>query len=289
MSATAVRPPSTEVRVMLPHKPGVASRLRELWAYRATIPFFGARFIEKSYLRTWLGWLWIPLRPAIDVSTNVFVFGGLLSLPSNGVPYFLFFIIGNSVWQLFATGAYWATRSVELNRRYLRRLYIPRLTMLVGSIAPALLHFAIYGLIAAGAVGYFALHDGSTYLHLGPATLLVIPSLAMVVLMGWSIGLWTSVYAVEARDVRFGLAYVLGFWYFLTPVLYPLSAVPSAYSGIARFNPMTAPAEMVRYGFFGIGGVPVTSLVMAVGMIVVVGGGGLWFFSRSEERALNTL
>lgn len=276
-------------RVIEPRQPGPLERVREFWRYRRLIPYFGKRFIEKLYLRTWLGWLWIPLRPILDVGARVLIFGALLGVPSDGVPYLLFFLIGMSAWQFFATTTYWATRCVELNRRVLKRMYLPRLTVLVASVAPSALFYIMYMIIAAIVVAYYQIADGVFYLVLGPELLIAVAGLVLSTLLALSIGLFTSIWGAQARDVRFTLAYVLNFWFFLTPVIYPLSTIPEGFQTVASLNPMTAPIEMVRYGFLGSGEVPLTALAVSVGTIVVIALGGLAYFSRSEALALDGL
>lgn len=241
------------------------------------------------YVRTWLGKLWIPLRPVLDVGTRVLIFGGLLGVPSEGVPYAVFFVVGMTVWVLFASSLYWMTRSVELNRRFLKRMYVPRLTLLAAAIFPSGLWFVLYAAIAVIVLGYFAIVDGTLYLVASPALLLPVAGLCLIVALALAIGLWTSVYGAQARDVRFGLSYVLNVWIFLTPVLYPLSIVPDKYRTLAELNPMTAPVEMVRFGLFGTGGVPLLGLGATVATIAILGGFGLWFFIRSEAAALDNL
>ena len=70
----------------------------------------------------------------------------------------------------------------------------------------------------------------------------------MLLLFGLSIGLWTSVLAATARDVRFGFNYVMRLWFFITPVIYPVSAIPADFRPIAEYNPATAPVETAKHG-----------------------------------------
>lgn len=93
-------------------------------------------FIERRYRRTWLGWLWIPLRPGIDIASRVLLFGGFLGVASGDRPYFMFFIVGAAAWQVFMTTAQWATRALEINKAVLQRSGIPRLTATLGAIGP---------------------------------------------------------------------------------------------------------------------------------------------------------
>jgi len=275
--------------VIEPRRPGAAYAAAELWRSRRLIGWFGKRLLEKRYQRTWLGWAWLPLRPVLDVAARAFVFGSILAVPSDGVPYLLFFLIGMSAWNLFDESVFWSARALELNRRVLRRVYVSRLTMLVGSLAIGAIDYLIYIIMAALAVTYYLLADGTTYLDLGTNTLATFAGLGLIVLLAQSFGLWLSVLGAQARDVRFVLRYILGFWFFLTPVIYPLAAVPENLRWLAAVNPVTAPVEMVKYGLLGTGGIPMEALAVTLGFIVVVATTGLAFFRRSEAAAVDAM
>jgi lipopolysaccharide transport system permease protein len=278
-----------ESLVIEPRQGGVAARARDFWRYKRLIPFFGRRFIEKMYMRTWLGWLWIPLRPVLDVSARVLVFGTFLKAPSNGAPYFLFFILGVSLFRFFASTTQWATRSLELNRRTVQRLYLPRLCILFGALGPSSLFYSLYLLIAVIGFGYYYVVDDHLYLELSLSTLLFPAAILLAAALALSIGLFTSVYGAQARDVRFSLNYVMGFWLFLTPIIYPLSAVPDQYQTAMQLNPMTAPAEMTRLAILGTGDVPLLAVCSSLGVIAIIATFGLRFFAKSEAAAIDNL
>lgn len=288
LSARSAHPPRP-VYTITPRHAGPLQRLREAWAYRYLIPYFGKRYIEKRYSRTLLGRVWIPLRPALDVSARVLLFGGLLSLPSGGLPYFLFFVIGMSAWQLLDRTAYWSTRSLELNRRVLTRIYVPRLTAILAAVIPAILDFLLYTVMALIAVVYYRLADGVFYVEVSLRTVWTFVGLLLLILLGMAVGVWTSPFAVRARDVRFGLSYGLGLWFFVTPVIFPLGAVPSRFQALAEFNPATAPIEMVKFGLLGTGRIPFTSLVVTGATLLLLLVPGLWFFGRAEAAAVDHL
>ncbi len=282
-------PPEVPVRVIEPRQPGVLARIREFWLYRQLVLYFGWQFLEKLYAKTWLGWLWVPLRPILTIAPRVMVFSGILGAPSNGVPYLIFFVIGFSAWQFFALMLVWSTRSIDVSKRVLRRIYVPRLTCLLGSLVPALVNLALYMLIAAVTLAVFYAVDGTTHLELGLNTLALPVGLVLMALLALAIGCFTSVYGANARDVRFGMSYLVAFWFFLTPVIYPLSEVPAALEPVVTLNPMTAPIEMIRLGLFDSGQIPTVALLSCLGTILAVGIPGLWFFNRSEALALDSL
>jgi lipopolysaccharide transport system permease protein len=278
-----------QVRVITPRRQGAVERAREFWEYRRLLAFFARRFTEKMYIRTWLGRVWIPLRPVLSVGARVLIFGGLLSVPSEGKPYLIFFLVGVASWELFAQTAYWATRSIELSRGVLARIYVPRLTALVAAVVPSAINFLVYVAITFVAVLGYLVVDGVLYVELGAATLLAGAGLALMVLLALGIGLWTSIYGAQARDVRFSLAYVLQFWFFLTPVIYPLSAIPERYRSVVALNPMTAPVEMVKEGVLGAGTVTPLAIAITVSTVTLLVISGLWFFGRAEGLAVDRL
>lgn len=277
------------VRVIEPRRGGAIARLRELWWHRGLVAFFGRRLLEKRYARTWLGMAWIPLRPGLDVGLRVLLFGGLLGVSSGDRPYFVFFAVGMAAWMLFESTAYWATRSLEINRSIFRRIHVPRITALTAAIVPAGVDFLLYFTIALIGAVVFRITRGSLYLILVPGThlLAALGGIVLLVLFGIAIGLWTSAFVAQARDIRFGFSYVMGFWFFLTPVVYPISAIPAQYQPLAQYNPATAPIEAVKYGLMDTAGVQAGSLVVTFVTLALLLGSGMWWFGRSERAGVD--
>lgn len=277
------------VRVIGPRQPGLIERIGEFWRYRAMTRVFGTFMLQKLYKRTWLGWLWIPIRPLMAIGPSAFVFGGLLGVSSGDVPYPLFFLVSMAAWELFVLTALWGTRSLELGRRVLRKMYVPRLTCLFGSLVPSGVIFFVYVVIAVIAFAIFAVADGRLYVEVGPNSFAILAGIGLLIAIALSLASITSVYGAQARDVRFGLGYVLTFWMFVSPVIYPMSEVPDAYRTLTSLNPASAPIELFRIGIFGEGTVPETALISCFAFILVVGSYGLWFFNRSEAASLDAI
>jgi lipopolysaccharide transport system permease protein len=181
------------------------------------------------------------------------------------------------------------TRSLQMSAKYLTRMYLPRLVPLVASIAPTLVEFALYGAFVGIVVGYETGFGGGFPLELGVDTLLLPLSLLLIALIATSLSLWTAVYGARGRDARWSVRAVLNVWLLLTPVIYPLSAVPAGYRTAAELNPVTAPMEMLRRALFGVGDVTALGVGVCAGFILVVGGLGLLFFGRHEANALDNL
>ena len=271
--------------VIEPRGQSYAARAREVWTHRRLLRFFGNRTLLKLIRRTYLGWGWAFIRPLFPLTVQALIFGGVLGIGPDGVPYFLFLVVGTTGWQLFANSLMWATRSLELNRSLLARAYVPRLILPLAAMSPAFLYFFIYIGVAIGTVIYFAVVDGQMYVDVGPQLVWAGLATCLIVLFALGLALWTSVPALAARDVRFSLAYVLSFWFFLTPVLYPASAIDERWRWLLSLNPMATLVLMFKFGVLGIGSVVLTDVAVAVGIIVITVSSGLWFFSRAEAEA----
>ena len=272
-----------------PRLRGVGARAREIWAYRRMFLFFGRRAFEKLYRRTVLGKAWIFLRPLVPLAVRVFVFGALLQVGgTTKVPYFLFVSVGTAAWELFGSSLMWATRSLQLNSAILSRLYVPRLILPIASMVPGVVYFAIHVAVIVAALVYYRLHEGvwyfdSTWLFVAPVAVL------LIMLFALSIGLWTAVLGAGARDVRFGLGYVLEFWVYLTPVVYPLTIVPDHVQWALYLNPVAVYIVAFRGALLGGEGPTPMAWVSALVITAAMIAAGLTFFQKAEAEAVDNL
>jgi lipopolysaccharide transport system permease protein len=277
------------VTVIEPRRHGLAERLTELWRHRRLTRFFGSRALRKIYAKTVLGRSWLVLRPLATTVPPALIFGGVLKAPSDGLPYFLFFLAGMTAWTAFDRCLYWATRGIELNRSLLTRLYFPRLLLPVSSITPGLVEVALLGVVLALTMAWFGTFDGTFFLEVGPGLLAAVAALVLCLAFALGLGLWTSVLGARARDTRFSLQIVLSFWMLMTPVIYPLHAVPDRFRDVVAANPLTPLVEMFRWGLFGRGDVQPVSLAASVAVIAAVGLAGLWYFDRAEAASIDSM
>jgi lipopolysaccharide transport system permease protein len=268
-------------------QPGMIARIRETWQRRHLIGFFASRMIRKRYARTFLGPVWLFLRPGLQIGAQAFVFGGVLKVSTGGTPYLISLLIGLFAWHWFAESAYWTTRCLELNRSLLRRMYVPRGTLLVGSLTPSAVDAAITcGFLAIALIGY-VIADGKFWLDIGWATLLVPAGVALLVAQALALGSLLAVPGVRYRDIRFSLRIGLGFVYFLTPIAYPISAAHGGYRTILEANPLTAGVTIIRHGLQSDFAVPTLSIITGLGTIFPALALGLWVYFRAESAALD--
>lgn len=272
-----------------PARPGMISTINEVWRYRRLLVFFTVQAVKGLYQGTTLGIFWLFARPLLPIFISAFVFGRLLNVPSDGLPYFLFFLAGSSVWMVFERSLLSATRGLDSQRAIIKKLYFPRLIVPMASITPGVVYFVIYlGLILGTAI-YYLVQQGRWYLAFGPGWLIALAAAAGAMLLAVAISLFTCVWQVRHPDVRMGLRYAMRFWFYLTPVIYPMSQVPPNLQWVIYLNPMASLVETFKWGLLGVGQFPVGPLLSTLVIIGVVGSTGAWYFHRSEAASLDHL
>lgn len=268
--------------------PGVWTLVRETWRERRLAPRLGTRVLLKLVWGTKLGAWWLVLRPTMDTLGKALIFGALLGVAApGGVPYFVYLLAGLIGWRLFDRIVLYATRSFDLYRKVMTQIDFPLLLAPLSSAAFPLVEVSVYVGVLLVAVLFFLTVHGELYLALGFESLAILGGLAILVAAACGIGLWTSVLHGKARDTRLVMRYVLEFWLYLTPVVYPLTAIPPEYRMLANANPLTAPIEMVKLGLLGTGEVTLYPALWSAAFAVTAVTSGLWFFSREARRSVD--
>jgi len=269
-----------------PRYPGAIATLAEVWQYRRLLGFIGDRAFRKMYRRTVLGWLWLYINPLFPIALRAIIFGALLGVGSNGLPYFLFLLAGTVVWDVFAASLMWGTRALEMNRDLTDQIYHPRAILPFGNMAPALLNLALKAAVFLAAVIYYTLRDDRVYLRGDLALLWAGAALVLAFFFALAISFFTSIWGETARDIRFGLGQLLSVWYLLTPVLYPLSQVPEAQRGWMLLNPLAIIVETFKWGLFGVGDFYRDEFLATAAGALILLCAGMTYFARAEARTI---
>jgi lipopolysaccharide transport system permease protein len=280
---------SADLWLIEPQQHGVVDRVRELWRYRYLWWYFAADALKAMYRRTKLGWLWLVFRVTAPVGISALIFGGLLGVSSNGPPYFLFFSCGMTTWILFERSLLVVTRSLERNRKLITKVYFPRLILPLSAVAPGLLYLAILLLVIVGSVIYYRRVDGLWYVTLRPELLVAVAAIPLTLIFTVSVGLWTSVLQARYPDVRQGIRYLMPFWMYFTPIIYPVTIIPEQWRWLMALNPMATIVEAFKWGTLGYGHLTRTSIALSMTMIGLTAISGIWFFNREEAASIDKL
>jgi lipopolysaccharide transport system permease protein len=250
--------------------------VREVWAYRELLYFFVWRDLKIRYKQTAIGVAWVLIQPFMTMIIFTVFFGRLAKIPSEGLPYPIFYYSALLPWTYFAGALTTATNSVVEHQRVIEKVFFPRIFLPLTGVLSGLVDFAI---------GFLLLIAMMMYYHF-PLLLsvLVLPAfLFLAVGTALGIGLWLSALNAIYRDVRYVLPFLVQFWMFASPVAYPSTLVPERFRWLYGLNPMAGVIDGFRWSLTGHGGPPPGTLIAAsAASVLVTLMGGLLYFQRME-------
>jgi lipopolysaccharide transport system permease protein len=274
-----------------PHRPRLviersrgwaALGLRDVWEYRDLLVYLVLREVQGVYRQTALGISWLFLRPLVNVLILSLVFGGLVQVPTDGIPYPLFSLAALLPWGFFANAVQRAARSLVDNMHVISKVYFPRLIIPMAGAASGLLDFAAALVVLLAAMLLYRVPLRLEILWL-PVFLLVTLGFSLTV------GLWLATLSARYRDVSFAVTFLLQALMYASPVIYPLSLVPPALKFVYQLNPMTGVIQGFRWALYGRGEPPGAVFLLAVALMLAALVGGAYVFRRTERTVVDIL
>jgi len=275
-AAAPAQPIETPVVRIEARRGWLALDLREVWAYRDLIYFFVWRDIKVRYKQTVIGAAWAVLQPVLTMLVFSLFFGKLAKIPSQGLPYPIFYYSALLPWMYFATAMQAATNVVVEQQRVITKIYFPRVVLPISSVLAGLLDFAIsFAVLLIMMVGYRIVPTAGAVLWLPFFTLLA-------VLTALGVGLWLSALNAMYRDVRYVVPFLVQFWMFASPVAYPSSLVPEKWRWLYGLNPMAGVIEGFRWALTGHGQPPNALLAASTLAVLLLVLSGLVYYHSVE-------
>lgn len=256
--------------------------LKELWDYRELMMIFAWRDLKVRYRQTLLGALWVMGQPLVSMLIFTLIFGRVAKLGvTTTTPYPVFVLAGLLLWN-FVAGAISHVGNSLLGASYLiSKAYFPRLVVPLSNIVINLVDFAIATVLLVPVMLWYRVLPGLEIL-LAPLFVLLATMFAL------GLGLWIAALNVEYRDIRIVIPWVLQIAMYVTPVVYPLSALPERYRAIAILNPMSGIVEGFRATLFGTP-IPYGPLAWSFAASLLLMFSGTFYFRRVERRFADVL
>jgi lipopolysaccharide transport system permease protein len=249
---------------------------RELREYRDLFYFLVVRDIKVRYKQTFLGGLWAVIQPFFMMIVFTLFFGNLAKVPSDGIPYPIFNYSALVAWTYFANSVSYSSNSLIQNSALISKVYFPHIIAPITPVLAFLLDFCVAFVILIGMMLYYHIYPTIMALYL---PLLVI--LIMIIASG--IGMFLSALNIKYRDIRYTVQFIIQFWMFASPVVYPVSMVPEKYHLIYAINPMTGVIEGFRSALLGTVAFPTQILMVSAAVSVIVFIFGALYFKRTER------
>jgi lipopolysaccharide transport system permease protein len=256
--------------------------LKEMLAYHELFFYFAWRDVKVRYKQTSIGILWAVLQPFIQmvVFTLFFNKAAGIGTGNSAVPYAIFSFTGLLFWNFFSQSLTRASNSLVDNQSVVTKVYFPRLLLPLTSTLVGLIDFAFAFIVFIGLMIFFRVSPTLS------AVLLLIPALLITFIAASGIGMFLAAINVKYRDVKQAVPFLIQVGLFVTPVIYPVTAIPQKFQWILYLNPMTGVINMMRSSFLNTAPInwPLTWLSIAVAIMSFILG-VIYFKSKEREFA----
>ncbi len=254
---------------------------RELYHYRDLFRFLVWREVKVRYAQSAIGIGWAIIQPVFSMLIFTVVFGRLAGVESDGAPYALFSLAALVPWTYFSNALTDGTASLVSNANMLSKVYFPRLMLPLSSVAAKLVDFCIAMLILAGLM---VVYRAAGQIVLPTWGLLLLPALvALMMLSAAGLGLWLTALAIQYRDVKHAMTFVVQIMMYAAPVVYPASLIPERYQLLYAVNPMVGVIEGFRAALLGTRAVPWDLLAVGTLSAAAIAVSGCLYFRRKER------
>lgn len=273
--------------VIRPQRAWLDLRLGELWRYRDLIWLFVWRDFVAYYKQTILGPLWYLIQPILTTVVFTVIFGNIAKLSTDGLPPFLFYLAGNTVWTYFSACLTSTSSTFTSNAGLFGKVYFPRLAMPLSVVISQIISFGIRMLVFLGFLIYFMLSGADVnpnwWILLLPVLLLAMAGL------GLGLGIIVSSLTTKYRDLQQLVAFGVQLLMYGTPVIYPLSSIEGTWRWLILANPMTPVVEIFRFAFLGTSAMSPVYLLYSIAFMFVVLLIGVLIFNRVENTFMDTV
>jgi ABC-2 type transport system permease protein len=255
---------------------GALVRRRELLAD------FAWRELRARYKGSALGFAWHFVMPLSQLIVFWILFGVLFGVrprtETGEQPYAVFLFVGLLPWTFFATSLQSGAAAIVANAAIVKKVRLPLQVLPASAVLSALVNFLLSLIVLAAVLAVFGPRH--------PEGLAWLPILVAVqAAMGLGLAYLLGALNVFFRDVQHILGVLLTAWYFLTPVLFPVSIVADRprEAFLLYLNPMTA--VVVGYQRALLDGLPpewlglAWSAVFAIAVLAV----GVAYFERAKD------
>ncbi len=262
----------------------------KVWDYRNLIANLVLRNLRARYKKSFLGWGWSLINPAVTLGIYTVVFGLILKGEAPGLGngeegiFALWLFAALVAWGAFSGGITTVMSSFLDSGHLLTRTYFPPECPVIAGTLTVSIQTAIETAILLAFMAVLG--------NLGWTTLLVIPVMLLLTLLSFGIGLMVSLGNVRFRDINYLVGLILQIAFYATPIVYRLDQLPDDVQWMKTalsFNPMTHFVSAIRDVTYLLKMPTLVNWGVMVGATAAVVGFGWWLFSRQAPRYIEEI
>jgi lipopolysaccharide transport system permease protein len=241
----------------------LARWLSGMWRYRGVLVALARKDFRVRYKRASLGILWSVAVPLFQSAVMVFIFSRVGRFGSGSTYSYAGFVLAGMVpWLYVSTSLPSATTSIVDGSSLTDKVFFPRAVLPLVTPCANLVGLAISTLILLVALPIV----GQPW---APQLLLIVPATVLLWAFTAALSLALGGLYVYFRDLKFMVQAVILVWLYVTPVVYPASALQGAGPWL-DFNPLTGIVGLFQRAAVGAPVPSTRALVVSVATTVVI-------------------
>lgn len=260
--------------------------LKEVWQYRDLVYMLVKRDFVTSFKQTILGPLWFFINPIFTTVMYVIVFGNIANLSTDGAPQLAFYLAGVTLWNYFSSCLNNTSNVFRGNASIFGKVYFPRMVMPLAIVTSNLMQFAVQFTLFVGVIIYYTFQGEvhpNIWILATPFLIVLMAAFAM------GVGMIFSSMTTKYKDLAMLLGFGVSLYMYVTPVVYPVSAMPEKYRWIADINPLTGIFECYKYAYLGVGDFSINMLLYSTIVISIILVIGTIIFNKVEKSFMDTV
>ncbi|MGF9713264.1 ABC transporter permease [Paenibacillus naphthalenovorans] len=202
---------------------------KEIIKYREMLVSIVRRDLRSRYKGSFLGFLWTFVNPLLQLIVYSIVFPYILKINQENYPMFLF--IALLPWIYFTSSLQGATTSIVGGANLVKKIYFPRMILPLAVVGTNLMNY-IYGLIIVFSALLFTGVDLTMNVLWLPVVLLI----QSIFILGLAL-IFSALY-VKFRDLEHIVGVITFVWFYLTPIVFPITIFPDHIAETIGYNPM---------------------------------------------------
>ena len=217
------------------------------------------------------------IQPLFSMIIFTIIFGNIAKISSDGVPYAIFSFTALVPWTYFTSALMDSSGSLINSTQLLTKVYFPRLVIPIAPVISKLVDFFLALIILFFLMIYFGFYP--------KMKLFILPILILLMMLSASgMGMWLTALAIQYRDIKYSMGFLVQLLMYLAPVVYPASAIPNEYRILYGCFPMNGVIEGFRSILLETNPIPWDLIIPGFIIASVLFLSGLFYFIRMEKR-----
>lgn len=214
--------------------------LRTIVQYRGFIYGNIKREFQTKYQNSLLGAAWNIINPLSMIVVYTIIFSQIMraKLPGvdNAFAYSIYLCAGTFTWGIFSEIISRSQNVFIDNANIIKKINFPRICLPVTIVCNSLVNFSIIFSLFTIFLVITGTFPGLVYFE-------IFLVLAVAVVFAIGLGMLVGVLNVFFRDVGQTFTIIMQFWFWFTPIVYPINIIPERFHGLMKFNPMAPVIE----------------------------------------------